>query len=142
MADRYTPTEEQRAGYEEWCASRPPHVAEVARRLPPWKLYRMKSTGHRVTLYAFDENGEEGAVTLRVNVTKEYNFVTFERQVFGIDPDDLEECDLPGEDELLGTLYEGEEADRFIDEVARPAIMGPERAEEIRQEFEREREES
>ena len=57
----------------------------------------MKSTGHRVTMYSYSENG-----TVTVNVTGDYNVVVFERQVFGISPDDLEECDLPAPGEFLG----------------------------------------
>jgi hypothetical protein len=30
--------------------------------------------------------------------------VPFERNVFGIDPNDIEECDLPGPNERLGDL--------------------------------------
>ena len=96
------PTPEQAQGWESWVAERPDNVREVARRFDPWTLYRLKSSGHRVTVGAFDEE-EDGRVTLRVNVSGEFNFVTFERSVFGIDPNDLEECDLPGPDEPLGS---------------------------------------
>jgi hypothetical protein len=103
------------AAWREWVESRPPEVKAMCERLPPNLLYRMNSTGQRVTLHSYSENG-----TVTVNVTGEYNFVTFERQVFGISPDDLEECDLPGPDELIGAvLTEDTEVDAFIDsEVA------------------------
>ena len=56
--------------------------------------------------------------TLTVNITGEYNFVTFDRQVFGIKPEDLEECDLPGKGEPVGTVLTGtKEIDDFIDKI-------------------------
>jgi len=80
----------------------------------------MKTTGSRVTLYSYSENG-----TLTVNVTGEYNAVIFDRQVFGIKPEDLEECDLPSAEETTGTvLTEKEDVDSYID-LIRPAIVGP-----------------
>jgi hypothetical protein len=99
MAGIYDPTPEQRAAWDDWVASRPACVRRVAERFDPWSLYRLRTTGHRVTIYAFDE-GEDGRVTLKVDVTSKFNRVAFERRVFGIDPDDLEPCELPafGED--------------------------------------------
>jgi hypothetical protein len=98
-------------GWNDWVATRPPEVQELCRRLPPDRLYRMKSTGQRVTLLSYSENG-----TVRVSVSGDYNFVTFERQVFGVNADDLEECDLPGPSELTGALLtEPEVIDEFID---------------------------
>jgi hypothetical protein len=82
-----------------WLKNRPPIVADLARRFPPNKLFRLKNTGHRVFVLAYDENG-----TLRVMVSGKYNFVVFERQVFGIEPNDLEECDLPSPKEMTGSL--------------------------------------
>ncbi len=96
------PTLEWVQGWEAWLADRPDNVREVACRFDPWTLYRLKTSGHRVIVQAFDE-GVDGVVTLRVAVSGEFNFVTFERSVFGIRPDDLEECDLPASDEPLGT---------------------------------------
>ena len=87
--------------WQEWVATRPPVVQAICLRLPPDTLYRMKSTGQRVTIYSYSENG-----TVTVHVTGDFNFVTFERGVFGVDPNDLEECELPAPDELLGALIE------------------------------------
>ncbi len=42
----------------------------------------------------FDEY-VEGPPTVKVAVTAEYNRLMMERDVFGIDPDSLTECDLP-----------------------------------------------
>ena len=103
MANFAEPTEEQRAGWAEWVAERPEAVRLVAEKFNPWALYRLKTSNHRVTLVSFDEPKDGSPVTLRVNVTGEFNRVAFERCVFGIKPEDLEECDLPGPDEPLGS---------------------------------------
>lgn len=104
-------------GWREWVATRPPSVQALCERFPPDRLYRIKD-GHRVTVLAYGEDD-----TIRVHVSGQYNFVTFDRQVFGIKPEDLTECDLPTKDELLGTMLT-EEADvnAFIDEI-RPAVL-------------------
>jgi hypothetical protein len=82
----------------------------------------MKSTGHRVTLHSYRENG-----TVTVDITGRYNLITFDRQVFGVDADDLVECDFPGSDEPIGTmLTEREEIEAFI-EVERAAMGYPPR---------------
>lgn len=101
MSNRYEPTQEQRDGWEAWVNERPPAVKAVAERFQPWKLYRLGSTGHRVYIYSIGEGDE---ITLTVVVSGEYNFVTFERRVFGIYPDELVECELPGKDEIVGSL--------------------------------------
>jgi hypothetical protein len=99
MAGIYDPTPGQRAAWDGWVASRPACVRRVAERFNPWSLYRLRTTGQKVMLLSFSEE-EDGRVTLTVNVTSEFNRVAFERRVFGIDPDDLEPCELPafGED--------------------------------------------
>lgn len=97
------PTQEQIEGYREWVASRPDNVRAVAEKFEPWSLYRLKSSGHRVTIASFDE-GTDNTITLKVAVTGQFNRVVFERLVFGVSPDDLEPCELPLEGEPLGTL--------------------------------------
>lgn len=97
------PTEENVKAYREWVAERPPQVKAIAERFDPWTLYWLKSPGQRVTVLGFDEMND-GRVCVRVNVSGRFNALAFERQVFGVDPDDLEECDLPGPDEVLGSL--------------------------------------
>ncbi len=104
------PTEEHRRAWQAWVASRPAAVRAIAERLDPWSLYRMKSSGHRVTLVAINENG-----TVRVNVSGDFNLVLHERSVVGVEPDDLEPCDLPGPGETLGSLLSAEEIDQNID---------------------------
>lgn len=104
--------------WDEWVESRPPVVQDLCRRYPPDRLYRIKDSGHRCTLVSYSEDG-----TMKVNVTGQFNFVTFDRQVFGIKPENLEECDLPGADEHLGTaLTEKEDIDAFVD-LVRPAVL-------------------
>lgn len=104
--------------FDEWVAGRPPEVQAMIRRLPPDRLYLMKPTGQRVTIIAYAEDG-----TLRVNVSGEFNALTFERQVFGVKADDLEECDLPKEGEPLGAmLTEDADIKEFIDAV-RPIVL-------------------
>jgi hypothetical protein len=52
----------------------------------------MKSTGQRVTLISFGEQ-EDGSVTLTVAITPRFNEgMIIAHEVFGIDPDDLEDC--------------------------------------------------
>lgn len=105
MANWFEPTDNDRAGWAEWVAQRPEKVRAVAERFEPWKLYRLKSSSHRVTLVSFDQPKDESQpVTLKVHVSGDFNRVAFERTVFGILPEDLEECELPGQDEPLGSV--------------------------------------
>lgn len=90
-------TAEQKAEWARWVRSRPPVIQDLATRYGPTTLYRLKSSGHRCTIYSYAEDG-----TMTVKVTGEYNRVLFGRNVFGVEPDDLEECDPPGPDEDVG----------------------------------------
>ena len=122
MARFAQPTSEQEAGWAAWVAERPDNVRAIAERFEPWSLYRMKSTGQRCTVYSFGEQ-EDGKVTLTVNVTGDFNVVIFDRQVFGIDPEDLEPCELPADDELTGAALTDEAAiDEFV-ETVRPHVL-------------------
>jgi hypothetical protein len=110
MAKVFEFDDEGLARWNAWVASRPPVIQEMCRRLPPNLLYRLKSSDHRVTLLSYSEDG-----TVTVSVTGEYNLVPFDRQVFGIKPEDLEECELPN-GELLGTvLVQDVDVSAFID---------------------------
>lgn len=97
MAESFEPTVEQRAGWDDWVAERPDNVRVVAERFNPWTLYRIKDTDQRVRTISFGEGRENnGKVTLTVEVLAEFNLlVPIGFQVFGLDPDDLDECDLP-----------------------------------------------
>ncbi len=110
MARYHTPTAEQEQAWREWVETRPPVVRTIAERFDPWTLYRLNTTGQRVTLHSISEDG-----TVTVNVLGDFNFVVNERAVFGINPDHLEECDLPAPDEVLGSVLTDEEFEENID---------------------------
>ena len=104
--NHFEPTQEQIDGYAEWVAQRPESIRKVIDdlKLTPWTLYKLKTTGQRVTVGAFSEPEVGGKVTCIISVLGEFNLVCHERSVFGIDPYDLEECDLPGPDDPVGNL--------------------------------------
>lgn len=104
------PTAEQETSWKEWVAERPDTVRAVAERFDPWSLYRMKSTGQRVTLHSIFEDG-----TVSVNISADYNFVLHERNVFGIDPNDLEPCEIPPPDEFVGSVLTSYQVEENID---------------------------
>lgn len=125
MARFEKPTARQERGYAKWGKSRPEPVRSMAERFEPWSLYRLKSTGERVVVTSFLDDG-----TLTVVVSGRFNRVIFERSVFGIDPDDLEPCDLPGPHEVVGSELSHNEVADNIDAIrvaVRPDLwfMGP-----------------
>ena len=102
--------------HEAWAAevaTFPPLVQELCNQLPPDRLYRMKSSGHRVTINAYNIDG-----TVIVDVTGKYNFVLFERRVFGVFPADFEECELPAGERLGVQLTNPEEIQAALDKLA------------------------
>jgi hypothetical protein len=102
--------------WDEWVASRPPVIQELCRQYPPDRLYRMDGDGHRVTIHGYSEDG-----TLIVEIRGAYNRLVFERNVFGVDPLRLTECDPPGPDEPCGAvLTEDDAIEAYIDKF-RPA---------------------
>jgi len=96
--------------FKDWLAERPKVIQDLARDYPPDELYHLSSSGHRVTIASYSEDG-----TVTVNVSGQFNAVTFERSVFGIDPKDLEPCEIPTDDEPRGVLFEGADADAYIE---------------------------
>lgn len=110
MVRIYDPSPTQERAWAKWVASRPEPVRSIAQRFDPWTLYRMKSTGQRVTMASIFENG-----TVSVNITGEHNLIAFDRNVFGIDPNDLTPCDLPEPSEPVGTVMSHEEVEENID---------------------------
>lgn len=98
MAKWINHTASQKDMYEQWLAERPESVRKMVadHNLRFDVLYRRKSNDKRVILHALNEDG-----TVTVSVLCEYNPETmlpggiFDRNVFGVDPADLEECDLP-----------------------------------------------
>lgn len=89
----------KQAEFDAWVATRPPVIQEMCRRLPPDRLYLIKSTGQRCTLHSYSENG-----TVTVDITGQYNRILYDRRVFGVDAGELEECDFPASDEPIGTI--------------------------------------
>jgi hypothetical protein len=87
-------TAKEKKEWNDKVKAHPKHVRDVASKLDPWKLYRLRSTGQRVIIIGFNES-ENKEITVRVWVNAKYNTSPFERNVFGIDPNDIEECDLP-----------------------------------------------
>ena len=117
MAQLYEMDEATQREWDVWVSERPPEVQILAKRFLPHRLYRIKSTGQRVSIRGYNENG-----TLSVHVSSEHNLVFFGRDVFGIRPDDLEEADLQGPNERVGALFEDpDEISKAID-ILRPVI--------------------
>ena len=109
---------EQAQTWETWLRGRPAIIHTLAQRFPPYNLYRLKRTGQRCTIHSYNEGG-----TLTVAVTGQWNQVMFDRHVFGVAPENLEEAELPGPDELHGTvLTDPEEIATFVD-LTRPAVL-------------------
>lgn len=78
-----------------WLASEPQSIRDLAARYPPDRLYRMTSTGQRVTLLSYSEDG-----TCRVDIDPVHNperLMLIPLEVFGVDLADLVECDVPAE---------------------------------------------
>ncbi len=100
-----TPQEEK--DWAAWLAERPACIREVATKFPPWELYLLKSSGHRVKIDSYQEpkppTGQVRDVHFLVFVSAEFNLLAFERQVFGIPQNDLEPCDFPPHDEIVGS---------------------------------------
>jgi hypothetical protein len=120
MARVTEPSDEDIREWLKWVEERPEPVKSIAKRFDPWSLYRFRDGGQRATLVSISENG-----TVTVRVTGEFNIVMFDRDVFGVNPDDLEPCDLPGPDEVLGTWMTPTEVDENIDALrvlARPDL--------------------
>ena len=77
--------------WNDWVATRPKSIQEMCVKYPPNLLYRLKSNGNKVVLFSYEENE-----TVTVIISDKYNNnLAFERKVFGINPKDLVECDLP-----------------------------------------------
>ena len=92
-------SEEQEHAWDAGVQSRPPVIQELCRRFPANRLYHLKQSTHYVTIFSY-EDGD----TTTVTISGDRNFVIFERRVFGVAPDELEECDLPSADAPHGAL--------------------------------------
>lgn len=91
MTRWYEPTPDKVELWHDWLAERPPAVRAIAERFPPWKLFRLETTGQCVVVRSVSEDG-----TVTVKVSARFNEASSmldvfmpERQVFGIDPSTL-----------------------------------------------------
>ena len=112
--------EVQQQEFDAWVAARPPQIQAMIQNHPPDRLYRNKAYQgtQRVVITAYHEDD-----TLSVAVLGMYNCCAYERNVFGVKPSDLEECDLPAEGELLGAaLTDPDQIEEFIN-IVRPAVL-------------------
>lgn len=99
MATISTWTKKQKKDWDAWVATRPKVIQDLARQYPPNRLYRLAPTGQRAILVSYCENG-----TVTVAITGQYNLVVFSRRVFGVNPSDLTECELPPAGEDVGDM--------------------------------------
>ena len=101
--------------WAQWLAKLPADVRAIAESKPHNRLYRMKSTGQRVTIHSYSDGG-----TVCVDITGKYNLIQFSRRVCGIPATELEECGVPGEAEPVGEVLTIQDAvDAFIEEQIR-----------------------
>lgn len=82
----------------------PPEVRTVALKYDMITLYRLKPTGQRVFIIDYAFNRKTKDVTLTVAITGDFNYVDINKKML-VKPYDLEECELPGPDEKLGTKF-------------------------------------
>lgn len=101
MANITEPTEEKLKEIQEWLKDRPQIIKDLCEKIPPYKLYEVK-TGNcdkcltkKVTIYSYQEDG-----TITVNLSRNFNIIKEDLNVFGMFPEELIECDLPTDNEL------------------------------------------
>lgn len=127
MARWFQPSPEAEAAHKVWVAARPPEIRPLAEKFLPWELYALaRDDGkkpQRVVLIGFSPPGaqhcchageehhvhESKDASVIVAVSGKFNALGFERQVRGIAPEALTPCDLPPDDELVGSAGLSEE---------------------------------
>lgn len=74
-----------------WYEQRPPAIKAMIDKAPPSNLYKLKTTGQLVFICSYEES-EPGdpSETVCVSVTRDFNLIVMERNVFGINLSDLE----------------------------------------------------
>jgi hypothetical protein len=76
----------------DWYKSLSDAVKKRVDAYPPTKRYKMKETGKIVTIVSYDEEKNGVCNTVTVDISSEdNNFLLFERQVFGVKFEELEE---------------------------------------------------
>lgn len=100
MARVYEPTLSQVAAWVLQVRSMTAAARAVWERVDPWTLYRIKPNGFRVLI---GEVSDDGAI--KVNLSPDYNFLIGDAWISGVKVDELEECDLPAPDELVGREF-------------------------------------
>lgn len=91
-------TPEEQTQHRAWADDLPPNVREVASSYPHDRLCRIRD-GSKVAILAYATDG-----TVTIGISSRFNRVFFERQVFGVPPSELTECDLPGPGEPVGLI--------------------------------------
>ena len=108
--------------WKKWLNSCPPIIKNLAEKFPIDRLYLYKPTSHRATIASYYLDG-----TLSLNITGQYNRILFSRKVFSVNPENIEECDLPSEGEDLGdTAKEAGYSEKDIIEILIPKIKNGE----------------
>ena len=76
------------AAWEEWLSTRPESIQALGARLQPWKRYTLHDNICRLVSLS-----EDGTVTVRISHedNRDNPIFLFERDVFGVSPDDLRE---------------------------------------------------
>lgn len=108
----FEPTLKQRTSFERWVSERAPEIAEEIRdrKLEPWRIYRLKATGERVTIIAILEP-VSGGRGMKLSVLSETKFnpkLNQDYEIENVPPEDLEPCAPPSQLELA---QEAESAD-------------------------------
>lgn len=89
----YEPAIDAESRHNEGVKNFPNPLARQIKKLDPWCLYVLRTTGQRVLIKEYSVDGKK--LSLKVSVYPEYNDNNpmQNRDVFGIDPKDLELCD-------------------------------------------------
>jgi mRNA-degrading endonuclease RelE of RelBE toxin-antitoxin system len=96
MARFMSPTRQDLAAVYQKFRDRPQHVRDLLNRLDLFELYKLRTTGYRVVICAIEDDA-----SVTVSVPRQYNETMYDGMLFGVDPDDLEPCELPGEHEIV-----------------------------------------
>ena len=84
--------------WNDWVATRPKIIQQLCKELPPNRLFRLGNK--RVFVTSYEEDG-----TVSVQISHEFNPLTIDYGVFGVHPQELNECELPTQDELYGSQF-------------------------------------